>query len=91
MASIRREIIKKLLLSEITDDTEVIASVNYVKLSSTISARVAELESRQESNPDACVHNFVEEVIPLYSRSQFKEHFRMYPDVFEVRINCIKC
>nr|KAG5690444.1 hypothetical protein BaRGS_010071 [Batillaria attramentaria] len=54
------------------------------------------VERKKERNPDARIENFVEVVVPKYSDNQFKEHFRMYPDAFEmklsnghtVRLNC---
>ena len=44
-----------------------------------------DFEESKEVNPEAHVHNYAEETVPTYTDFQFKTHFRMYPDVFEVR------
>ncbi|KAK7502568.1 hypothetical protein BaRGS_00006143 [Batillaria attramentaria] len=84
MAASMRGVKRKLLLSELQDDTDVIAAINCVQQYSKQAFLIAEqLSSKEECNPDACVWNFVEEVVPRYTCFQFKGHFRMDPDVFE--------
>ncbi|KAK7502570.1 hypothetical protein BaRGS_00006145 [Batillaria attramentaria] len=84
MAASMRGVKRKLLLSELQDDTDVIAAINCVQQYSKQAFLIAEqLSSKEECNPDACVWNFVEEVVSRYTCFQFKGHFRMDPDVFE--------
>lgn len=57
-------------------------------LLSVASAAVIPPSDRSEG----CVPNFFEEVVPVYSFSTFKSHFRMSPSTFEVcMIKYSKC
>ncbi|KAK7474793.1 hypothetical protein BaRGS_00033974 [Batillaria attramentaria] len=85
MASNTREIIKQILLLELSDDTDVECAVTMMENSDVTDRMLLEMvERKKERNPDARIENFVEVVVPKYSDNQFKEHFRMYPDAFEV-------
>lgn len=40
-------------------------------------------DEKEQENPSAKVEDYAEEIVPRFSNSQFKEHFRMVPATFE--------
>ncbi|CAG5037358.1 unnamed protein product [Parnassius apollo] len=49
-----------------------------------------DLYLQPRGDPNACIQNFYEEVIPAYTDQQFYEHFRMHRNVFEELVSIIE-
>jgi len=83
----KRKLVKKVLLTELFDDKDVTVAAIAIDVA-TVSARTALriAEHRERTNPDAHIDNFVEVTVPRYTDWEFKGHFRMFPDTFEVRM-----
>jgi hypothetical protein len=84
MASNRREILRKVVLSELADDDDVLAVALVGSIVKVSSFTVLRLLPRDENNPEAHIVGYVDNVVPRYSDFQFKSHFRLYRDAFEV-------
>ncbi|CAG5056328.1 unnamed protein product [Parnassius apollo] len=49
-----------------------------------------DLYLQPRGDPNACIQNFYEEVIPAYTDQQFYEHFRIHRNVFEELVSIIE-
>ena len=78
---------RMLVVQELCDDSLEQAIIENQRALMLLSNECDFEESKEstEVNPEAHVHNYAEETVPIYTDFQFKTHFRMYPDVFEVR------
>ena len=80
----KKKAILSLLLSDLTQD----ASPSHALVEATASclqqnAVIANLALKKTSKP-VRVEYYAEKVVPLYTPSEFKSHFRMLPSTFEV-------
>jgi len=82
---LQQEILFELLSDDDDDDNLIIEAIHQVRL--THQAILATVSDR-DVDPNAKIHNFVEEIVPRYTPWQFKSHFRMHPGDFEVN-DCI--
>lgn len=73
---------QKVVLLELADDsiTEIVRQ--NVAMLTMIAASVT--KSPKEVDPSVHVQNYAEETVPRYTTWQFHQHFRMFPDTFEV-------
>ena len=71
-------------IQELCDDSVSRMVANHAQDGCQLMCMVQGEDEEKELNPDAHVEHFVEVTVPRYTSYQFKLHFRMKPEVFEV-------
>jgi hypothetical protein len=77
------------LLDDEDDVNDYVENLNRILLEADdvimmVAASAATVMPSSDDRPEGCVSNFFEEVVPIYSFSTFKSHFRMNPSTLEV-------
>ena len=76
-----RDVVKQILLDELSDSSIEVGVFHWTR---AVGSAALALGQQQKTNPRAHVDNFFEQTVPLYTPTQFKQHFRMCPENFEV-------
>jgi len=77
-----RDVVKQILLDKLSDSSIEIRVLHWTR---AVGSAALALRQQKKTNTRAHVDNFFEQTVPLYTPTQFKQHFRMCPEHFEVR------
>jgi hypothetical protein len=82
-----REAVIKVVLEELAQEDDAVLAAAVLGLSSNSRVAIAAWDERKMNlRPWVRITDYVESVVPLYNDIDFKRHFRMYRETFQVSL-----